>query len=385
MTYGNDANLNIENYLLGSGWIREAPGASGALWKRLDSDENEIVIAVPNLMMTAGIEWRSVIERLARFENLSFDKVANKLKHQFVDVARLRAANDIVITDTIPLTAGVGFIGSAYKMLRACATTSLNARSHIAGAFSSVGDRLISTARLGHTEQGSYILPILIPLIISDPHEGQELTIDSAQFSRVPLEPEERRITRTFAQSLAALSAYVVTPGKEPRKSDMGHLVRAGASRELVIALADILAEPAVATFDVRFDWAFGITQPAGVPGEVSIPSEAHELLSMTAALLRTTIREPNQSINGPIVEVRHLPNDYYGEVAVQTVRRGRQVEIRVRLEKPQIAPALEWMRTSRTVVVDGRVDRTPGRQLKITAPARIYPLDESYLPSPSQ
>ena len=370
---------DLRHYLKVADWKERVPGDAGALWDNVNGEGQDFTIAVPTVIPPDSVEWRSVIERLAAFELLSVAQVVYRLQNQFVDVTRFRAANDYVIHESIPLTAGVGLIGAAYKMLRASATTARRPRGHIAGDFSKIGDQIVAHARLGQTEKGSYVLPVLMPLTKAELPvlEG----FSQLGVFRVAPEPNERRVTRTLAQALTAIQTYIVQPAQEPKSAEMPYLVAAGASRELVMAVHEILNDPAVATFEASFGWASGITKPAAVPSEVRVPSDARELLTIAARLLSSSKREPNQSVSGPIVEVRHLPDDPVGEVALQTVRKGRQVEIRVRLNRDQLDPALEWMRTSRTIVVNGPIQRVPGRPLRIDIPTNIYPLDDDYLP----
>jgi hypothetical protein len=46
-----------------------------------------------------------------------------------------------------------------------------------------------------------------------------------------------------------------------------------------------------------------------------------------------------------------------------------------------QIDSTYEWMRAARTIVVDGAIQRDPGKPLRIDAPVGSYPLDETFLP----
>jgi hypothetical protein len=97
---------------------------------------------------------------------------------------------------------------------------------------------------------------------------------------------------------------------------------------------------------------------------------------------LKSSVYTPHELITGPIVEVRHEPDDPSGQISVQTVRRGRLAEVKVRLTLEQLAPTFEWARDGRPILVEGRVRRAPGQPLRIDAPGQIHPLDESYLPS---
>jgi hypothetical protein len=86
--------------------------------------------------------------------------------------------------------------------------------------------------------------------------------------------------------------------------------------------------------------------------------------------------------LSGLIVEVRHDPDELFGEIAIQTVRQGRAQEVRVRLRAETILRAHDWARDRRTVVCEGHVRQSPGRRAIIDEPRRIEPLDETLLPS---
>lgn len=388
MTRGRDLTAEVRAYLLRTGWVPEQPGVAGELWRRPPPRRTrmtgrEPTVAVPFSIQPEPTAWRGLTERLAVYEERTPAQVAFEIEHFYVDVTRLRAANDLVITSSIPLTAGVDLVSSAYKLLRASATTARQPRGHIAGNFSKLGDKIVEVARLGHTEQGSYVVPILMPLTEPAPDEHESLWDATPEpgVDRVAPEPPERRVMRTLAQALTAVSTRIVQPAREPTRADMAPLIAAGTSRELVLAANQVLNDPAISLLEVSFAWAPGATAPASVPQRVSLPAEASELLLIASGLLRTSRREPLEQITGPIVEVRHIASDPLGSVVLQTVRRGRPAEVRVRLTEGQLDPTYEWMRTARTIVVAGQVQRDPGKRLRIDQPASIFPLDETFLP----
>jgi hypothetical protein len=114
----------------------------------------------------------------------------------------------------------------------------------------------------------------------------------------------------------------------------------------------------------------------------VRIPADAAPRLDTAARLLKTSSYTPNEVLTGPIVEVRHEPNDPFGQISVQTMRRGRNAEVRVRLPLGQLTQTYDWARDGRPVVVEGPVRRSPGQPLMIESPRQVRPLDESYLPT---
>ena len=370
----------LELYLRRTGWRADPPGPAGALWRH----GGDAVIAVPDDVGPTTVEWRGVLERLARFEQRPVRDVATSVELQLIDVTRLRAANDIVIRGSIPLGAGVSLVSSAWSMLRASATTAVRPRAHIAGNFSRAADEIAEQARLGHTQEGSYVIPVLMPLTRPEEAPAERPPVPGLELERLAHEPPERRVMRTFAQALAAVDRVIIGPERTPSSGDLQAAVVAGASRELVTALHRVLADDAIAQFEASFSWAEGIARPAGVPAVVRMPADAAPRLEQAARQLKASSYTPDEVITGPIVELRHEPDNPFGEISVLTMRRGRPTEVRVRLGVEQMAETFDWARDGRSVVCEGRIRRSPGQRLRIDAPQRIQPLDETYLPTPA-
>lgn len=371
---------DVTRYLEGTSWKKYSAGNSGFLWEKTDSNGEKTKLAVPSISPPDSILWSSVIESISKFENLSFARAKFRIKHPDVDVTRVRAANDVIISETIPFSEGVGLIGSAYKMLRASATTSRGAKGHIGSNYSKTGDEIIAQARLGQTEIGSYVLPILMPLTPIVPTKKNEDQYELSNLERVAEEPIERRVVRTFAEALQSLNSIVIEPGTDPKARSMPHLIASGVSREMVVAITEILQGGSAPTFDAAFEWAPFFGKPAGVPEQISIPAGAEELLIRTARLLKSSRQEPEGDFTGPLVAVAHKPGEELGTVGIQATRGGRLSEIRVILRQDQIQNALEWMHSSRTVIISGKLVKEPGKPLRIDRATKFRPLDEDFL-----
>jgi hypothetical protein len=371
----------LQRYLRRRGWTPDAPGPAGALWRNGD----DAVIAVPDDLSPAMVEWRGVLERLAHVEQRPSEDIANSVQFQLTDVTRLRAANDIVIRGSIPLGAGVSLVSSAWAMLRASATTSVRPRAHIAGNFSKQADGLVSQARLGHTQEGSYVIPVLMPLSRPDDDQVDRPPVPGLELERMALEPPERRVMRTFAQALAAIDRNVIAPEQSPSSGQLQAAVVAGASRELITAVHRVVTDSAVARFEAAFSWAGDVRRPAGVPSNIEFTAETAPRLEQAARQLKASSYSPDEIITGPIVEVRHEPDNPFGQISVQTVRHGRPAEVKVTMRAEQLTDMYNWARDGRSVLCEGRVRRNPGRPLLIEAPVRVHPLDQTFLPLPTE
>jgi len=275
-----------------------------------------------------------------------------------VDVANLRAANDIVITDTIPFAAGVTLVREGWTMLRASATTSLGPRPFIRH-YRPAADKIIDHARMAHTKRGSFVIPIHLP--IPEPEARREEAEPMLEGLEVePPESEQRRVMRTFAESLAAIDAFAVQPYREPTSDNVHDLVRAGVSHQFASALNRVLDEDSVSEFSANFEWApSGGPAPSGT-ASIEVPSSARELIKVVANKLKAPAPQRiTEELTGPIIRVeRHTDTDT-GVVTVQAVRAGRVAHVNVNVSSGRLDEALMWMRARETVVVESRVHRT--------------------------
>jgi hypothetical protein len=374
VTITSDSLGSVQAYLRRRGWVEEPPGPGGSWWRR--PDPQEAAIGVPNRIVPGTTEWRSVVESVAAYEHRSFEEIAETIRNQFIDVTQLGIASDY-ITLSVPLSAGATLLTSVRMMLRAAAMAANRPRADILN-FSRGAESIANEARLAHTREGSYIIPLLMPLPPPQDDPARQ-PITGMETERVEYEPAERRVTRTLAQALAAVQQGIVEPAREPQARDITPLIAAGVSRQFVGAVKAILANQAVGEFKAAFQWAGAITPPGGVPPRVELPAEAEPLLETAERLLKSSRRDPGQIITGPIVMVRRLPDAASGEIAVQTMRGRRTSEVWVELPAQQVDNAHDWMRQRRAVVVEGQLVRERGH-LRIPEPTNIHPLDDAFL-----
>ncbi|MCT9139113.1 hypothetical protein [Streptomyces violarus] len=364
----------IRTYLQAKGWESQPPGAAGTIW-HLDG----AMIGVP-AVNDPGIA-SGIVERIARQEQRSPKDVALSIRYHLMDVTYLRAANDYAITDTIPFEAASTVITSARKLLRAVGTTAWNERGEIGGNYARQGDAVLRRARMDHTQEGSFIIPILVPLShMEDVPGAAPQEADLELFQAAP-EPFERRVTRTLAQSLMAVKEIIVEPESSPTVGDLHAVVARGVSREFCTALAKILTEPSVSEFETSFAWASSVPAPETMPSAVSIESDASEKIEEAAGKLKRHRIDSTSTFSGNIVELRHVGDDPFGIATISTVRRGRRSEIRVRLPYETYQEAIIWHRARRVVIVDGEVKHGVGRRLVVDNPVDCRPIDEILLP----
>lgn len=355
-----------------NGWQEGSNGVAGSLWTKAGSQ-----IGVPRVEDEDLI--RGAIERLAAIEARSLSDISTTIRLLRFDVTSLCALNNNLIAESIPLSSASTILQSARMMLRAVGTTAIRERGEIRGSYSRLGDEVAGSARMGHTEEGSFVIPVLVP--VHEVPQDDPMHEPLVEIERSAPEPLERRVTRTLAQSLMAISEVIVEPAREPTTKSLHAAVERGVSRELCVSVSRILQEPVVGQFEAKFRWAPVVDVPASVPASIVLEPSAHDLIDLAADRLHEERIEPRQMFSGKIVELRHVPDEPSGYVTISTVRRGRMCEIRMELPLPRYDEALAWHRDKRAIIVEGEVKPGRNRKLEVHNVERLHPIDELYLP----
>lgn len=373
---GENMAEDLTVFLLARGWTsREPKPGASALWTLAGCAE----MYVPPVVNRGSFLWSDLVMRISAAQDERSDIVEREIELVRYDVTRFRV-DAAPGAQGIPLEAGATVIGAAFGMLRAAATAARRPRQSIGSSYSRIGDEIIRDAQLAHTEVGSFIFPVMLK--VSPPEPLPEPPLPGVDLSSTRPESSERRVTRTLAQALTAFDKHVLQPGRDPRLADLTPVVIAGGTKELFAQVSRTLAEPGVSWLETAFTWSPTEAPAADAPTRVIIPgeNEARMLLSKAVRLLSTPKRDPLRVITGPIIHISHAPGEPVGEIAIQTpspasARYGR-VEVTVRQD--QLTEIHHWMDQGTTVVVQGIVERRPGRPAKLKDIAEPRPLDDS-------
>ncbi|WP_417562908.1 hypothetical protein [Microbacterium sp.] len=358
------------------GWsiVREHPGGS-PLWSFQDRAE----MYLPPVVRRGSFLWTDLTERIADAHEEKVASVERAIDLVRFDVTRFRV-DSAPGSRAIPLEAGAAVVGSAFGMLRAAATSARRPRQSIGSNYSKLGDAIAREARLAHTEEGSFVFPVMLK--VSPPDEPEQPALEQEGFDWVRPESPERRVTRTLAQALTAFEKHVLEPARDPRMSDLTPVIIAGGTKEMFAQVSGTLAEPGVSWLEAGFTWAPIESAAAESPSRVMISAdtEVRELVSRSVRLLSTPKSDPLRVITGPIITISHAPGEPIGEIAIQTpsptsARFGR-VEVTVR--EAQLSEIHHWMDQGTTVVVHGTVERRPGRPARLKEIATPRPLEDT-------
>lgn len=352
------------NFLEKRNWKIVKKGSGGALWQK----EPECTILIPDEIDSDSFEFKGLVERIAKAEKLDPKVVSGALTEADFDEIRYRAISGDSEDDTIPFQEGRKLVDLAWTSLRNAGTTAQRRCANVKN-YSSHSDMLFKRARMAHTEYGSYILPIILPLGVPDAikSEGEDISLIQEKY----VEPEARKITRTLSSAYLALSE-LIERAKEPDTDTLNNLVYAGASSQMIHAVCNFLDSPSEPSIDISIQWSPSYAAPSENNFRFDGDSEVVELLSITASHLKEMKHIERDSVVGTLAGLEFRDGESYGTVAIQGERYGRPSVIYAFMPSDQRDCAIYWLDTRATVVAMGQI--TSGRRgLTIERPSQIY------------
>ncbi|RII40941.1 hypothetical protein DWB68_15190 [Galactobacter valiniphilus] len=290
----------------------------------------------------------------------------------------------------IPVEAGYHLFSSARQVLRSAATTSRAPKAVIDAGYSRVGESLVAQCVFGQTREGSYVLPLFVPLgtlaTRKNGIENRELKQDEDVFGDVKsfadgFEPAGRLTTRTMAESMALIYEAIVQTDRVPGSSKVEELVEAGVSKELVKALANVISPRQVDVFDASFIWSESLdTETPRGPARIVIPKSSADVLAKSCERFIKARSEGPEFLTGTIVEMRDEPIVSWGTATLETTRRGRPSEISFTVDEKLLPAAHAWFESHEKINVSGVVRKVRNR-LHIDSPDSISSIGQAPLP----
>lgn len=332
---------DLRAYLTLNGWQQVEGGPVASIWSRPTSqDPDRASLLMPHLVDATDYSDRAhmLLSELARELNEPAEKVRQDAVLVHFDVAPIRAADDVAIDDSIPLHAGLELFQAARKMIVAAAGATERRASQFGRSLPGRARQHSHVVRVGQTQRGSYIVPIISRARYSFgdaiPEQHLDVAVEESLY--------ERRVMSTFATALGTLEEVAVRRSRSPKGSELTDAVGEGVSRELVLGVLRALKSEAISGISVGFRWAPASTPPRNAPELVEFPAEAGDSLRSVAERLRTLDTPRRDVLYGVVTELRHRPNDPDRRVGVEALigKRVRTVYMTLSPAQYEIARA---------------------------------------------
>lgn len=355
---------DMTSYLTRAAWQPVMKGPLAEIWEA--SSGNLRRIMVPKVPSAPDYQsmLSSLTNELANMEGRSSAQVRDDMARQFLDITNLRAASVDLIGDTIPLHAGIALFESAKRLVTASAASTLMRQGNFGRSMPKRALNHAKHVRLGHTIQGSYIVPIINEVRMPDVYAADE---GSGSQPKLDLKVEEarfdRRVTTTMAHALEVLEEIAVTRDRTPSAADVHDAVAEGVSRELCDAVFRVLATGQVDSYDINFQWAPAVSPPRLLADSVEFPKGAVYVVEGIASTLKDFEHVEEQVVFGIITNCAAPLREGNGRVTVQAAINGRARTVKFDLDWRSFGMASRYMAERRPVFVRGVLHMSSGRQ----------------------
>ena len=340
----------LSAYARAEGWKRQEPYG--------DHSDVYVCRGAPEIVIPRTDrlgDYADVVSRLIEIFAEAAETDALSLYRDLVtadrDVVRVRAAPEGA-DGSVTLDDGVNLITGAHDMVLAAARSLRDPRPLYHARPNRETSDYMRQVRLGQTEQGSYVVTLLTPVV--PPPMRQAVLFDFAADDP----PVERRVTKRLVEALTA--AREATERTSAGAVDaFPKAVKRGASANLCDAVATLI-EP-FGGIDVGLTWAR--TYPVETAREtVRFGASDAPILREAARRFREWEPKPDVSLIGRIQRLKRDDQETDGTVTLRTYFERRVVSVTAALDQPNYDRAIQAHGSGTVVVMTGDLERFGSR-----------------------
>ncbi|GAB2991155.1 hypothetical protein [Nocardioides montaniterrae] len=335
-------------WLLLAGWEDVSRGPRGAMLRWGDE-----LVAIPDRLAEDHRAAWDVAERVAETMGESRDFVWKRLSSPRSDRVQFRLVGENLPSGRLPLGAASDALKNARKLLSASGTSVKSPTRYIGRRYLPEAQLVAREAELAHTEDGSFIFPLYVSLGTTE----EPLRYDGD----VVFEPYERQVTRALSNALARSVAMLDGDVDRIPESDLDAASAVGVSRELCVAVDDLLRHELIEKVEVSFDWSAAYGAATGLTRSVTIPRESRSQYRRLANRLGKPAVQQTSVFSGSLLQIGHSSDE--AEPAffcvLDTYDESIRTELRISLTPDEHQRAIRWYDARATVVVQGQPVRS--------------------------
>ena len=289
----------VAGYLTACGWRPiDTDPERYALWGlKLNRRSFEAFLPLKETFRDYGQRISELLSVLEGVESRPQLAIAEDILAAPFDVLRFKAIHESPEDGSVALDAGVALVARSRDMVMAASCAAVERRPFFPTRKPTEAVDLIKSARLGQTEQGSFIVRVYVPIIQPDS--------DPAQATIKGAEPDSfgRKTTKTLLTAVNRISA-IASSGKSPRPLDFGMAMRSGVTANLCDALTELRTSGA-RVVELGVQWSLLVPAPSA-PKAARIDETADDVLRAASRFYRArTDSRPGTVITGSVTVLR--------------------------------------------------------------------------------
>lgn len=378
-----DLNLvdpgRFENYLRGTGWVRNARLGRGksVVYERPDNRLEQARIPTLHGLADFALLMGQAVVVVARWEKRSaLDLLIDMLQPKPADVLRFQERSPATRHGDIPLEHARDLLAGVRRLLLAAAHSVLRPEPFHVRMGLAEAEQFLQGCRLGQTERGSFTLAITCPL---DAGRGPGLFDESQPFTR--------QVTTLLMLSLESLAQCVSPAARDAllNKTEREPML----SANFCEGLLDLTPTDDDSELDIKVAWDHTMPPLANqqLPNIVRIRPEIVPHIEYLATKLRPPQHQELQFYHGTVETLdgrANADNIREGDVVVRVVDAdGEPRRARVELPPALYAVADEAHMRNRVVSVAGILRRS-GQRFRIMDPTDFQIIQHDTRPRPT-
>lgn len=356
----------LRAYVESRGWQKGEP--FGDLGSSYTYGNGDIEVFVPTSRRLADFAIRTweTAGTIAEVEDRARSAVLRDLLLSDVDKIQIRVS-ETGTGGSLPIETGVRMVQQSRDMLLAAACSALKPqRAFRAGGVKGATEYLAS-ARLGHTERGSFAINLLSPLPVEP---QQSLSPELAP------EPFPRKAVRKLVSGLDAAREAVDLADGAPAFKLLEARVQRGVSANLCGAIGEMVGNGDVGEIDISVIWALDAPNSEEPSRSVKFTEADAPTLRESSQILKERQERQDERIEGYVFSLARNKSAHKGRVKIKGVIDGSMKSIRADFSPEEYSRVADAHKGRRTIALTGDL-RREGQQWVLDNPRGLTVYDD--------
>ena len=340
----------LSQYLRARGWQESGDFLGNAsVWHQ--GEELEVLLPKSEQLRDYKTRVREIIDVLEISEHRDRQQILNDLLLQPTDLIKIRIDSPDIIGGTIPIDEAVRLYEATSKIMKFVASATVEPRSVYRGGMFAEVREYLQELRVGETEQGSYIINVLSPIM----HEHENFG---------------RKVNISLNTALAAINATTKDVLAGSNIEIFEQSVESGVSSNLCDALLEVGSYTDLQDLSFRWQWSPMWDAPSITKEKLALSKQTFPVLKEASKLLksRDIIRKRSESkshlqnsdrltlISGKVIGLERRDDSAIASVTVLTKIEGRDREVLLELSEVFYAKAVHAHLARRKITCYGEI-----------------------------
>ncbi len=361
---------DLLSYLTFSGWKSAVtePGFRSVLRRLFHEQEAEVVVPLDESLVDYPEGIGRAIKLVAEVEGRSQLEILANVQAVGSDVIRVRAVHESFADGTVPLDAGTVLVESARALLLAAALAADSPRAAYGSRRSIVVENFLKEARLGQTEQGSYVITMRTRIPPDLLQNSEQPRLDFVDVPAPRSEPFERRVTETLFRALRAVKEASTVSSMTHSVKPFIDAVATGVSSNLLDAVISMTEVAGAEEANVSVGWSPARAPSPDVVSEVRFQRSETPTLKEASRILRERTPNPDFALEGMVIGLEAEDQSAPHIITVRARVGGHWRKVRIELNEADYQLAIKAHQDWAVVLCEGLLVKD-GRQYVLRQP----------------